>query len=557
MEPDTTRYSTGTDSSAEFDSAQRAASQRHDVVILGGGLAALTLSLQLKRRMPEIDILVIERRRHPVAEAAHKVGESSVEIQAHYLSEVLGLRDYLEARHLKKFGFRFFFSDRAEDISKVTELGASHVLPTKSYQLDRGILENDLAAMAKELGVQYRDASMVRDFSLGRRGVAHRVSYQSGDDSVDIEADWLIDASGRAGLVKRRLDLAESNAHDCNAVWFRIGERIDVDDWSDDPAWLARCTPPNRWLSTNHLVGEGYWVWLIPLASGSHSVGIVADPVLHPLESINSFDKAMAWLQVHQPQLYRDLDGKRDKLQDFAFFKRFSYGCKQVFSGPDRWALTGEAGLFLDPFYSPGGDFIAMANTFITELIATDRAGRSVAVLATLYQRIFLLFYESMLPLYVGQYQLFGDPEVLPMKVLWDYTFYWGVMCQLFFQSRLTDVTAMSRLQNDLSAAQRLNVAMQRFLRAWSELSRRENPARMLDQASLPWFAELNRGLTDKIADEAAFRQRLDACLQQLSALAQQLMTQATRLHPGLDSAELRGLLAEQPADDTATLLFA
>jgi hypothetical protein len=37
-----------------------------------------------------------------------------------------------------------------------------------------------------------------------------------------------------------------------------------------------------------------------------------------------------------------------------------------------RWALTGEAGLFLDPFYSPGTDFIAISNTYITELVARD-----------------------------------------------------------------------------------------------------------------------------------------------------------------------------------------
>ncbi len=79
---------------------------RTDVAILGGGLAGLTLSLQLRQRFPDLGVVVLERRRHPVPEATHKVGESSVEIAAHYFEQVLGLKDHLASRQLKKFGFR-------------------------------------------------------------------------------------------------------------------------------------------------------------------------------------------------------------------------------------------------------------------------------------------------------------------------------------------------------------------------------------------------------------------------------------------------------------------
>ena len=55
-------------------------------------------------------------------------------------------------------------------------------------------------------------------------------------------------------------------------------------------------------MSTNHLMGEGYWVWLIRLASGATSVGIVADPAFHAFDEFNTLAKAKAWLREHEPQ---------------------------------------------------------------------------------------------------------------------------------------------------------------------------------------------------------------------------------------------------------------
>jgi flavin-dependent dehydrogenase len=516
-----------------------------DVIIMGGGLAGLTLSLQLKQRIPALSVTVIERRLHPVPKAAHKVGESSVEIGAHYFEKVLGLKRHLDEDQLKKFGFRFFFSDGRRDLDNVTELGASKVLATPSYQLDRGVFENKLAEIAAEKGVVFVDGATVKSFEVAPGDASHTLSYEKNAEKHVLQARWLVDASGRAGLVKRKLGLAELNDHDANAVWFRISGRIDVNDWSSNEDWLDRCMPRNRWLSTNHLVGEGYWAWLIPLSSGSHSVGIVADAKLHPIEQLNSFDKSMGWLQKRQPQLFEAIDSQRDKLQDFGFFKRFSYGCKKVFSGADRWALTGEAGLFLDPFYSPGSDFIAISNTYITELIEIDRGEGAAVMMAEIYEQIYFSLYENMLTLYTDQYPIFGDPEVLPVKVLWDYTYYWGVMCQLFFQNKLIDVSCMARMRAKLANIQDVNREMQLYLRAWNVVSAKRNLPRMLDQASLPWFAQLNKELRDEL-NNTQFLERMDKQLLQLHELAAEIIVTSLRDYPTLDAQPLRALI--QPA---------
>ncbi|AEG91316.1 Candidate Halogenase [Ramlibacter tataouinensis TTB310] len=524
-------------------------------------MAGLSLALQLRQRFADLDIVVLERRAHPAPEAAHKVGESTVEIGAHYFAEVLGLKEHLRERQLKKFGFRFFFNDGRGDIDGVTELGASRPLATPAWQIDRGIFENALGRLALERGIRFQDQALVRSIELADGAVRdslHTVRYERGGQAQELRARWLVDACGRAGLLKRKLGLAEPNGHEANAVWFRIQDRLDVNDWSGDAQWLARCDPPHRWLSTNHLCGDGYWAWLIPLASGSHSVGIVCDARMHPIEGMNSFERAMEWLARHQPRLHAELDARRDRLQDFAFFRNFSYGCRQVFDGQARWALTGEAGVFLDPFYSPGSDFIAIANGFITELVAHDRAGKPAAMYADIYQSVFFSLYRNMLPIYTGQYRLFGNAQVMPVKVLWDYTYYWGVMCPLYFQGKLTDVTAMGRLQQPLAAVQKLGIAMQDFLRAWDAAGRAPDRARMLDQAALPWFAELNRGLTDPL-DDAGFRQRLQQGLELLDVLALQITAYARASHPQLDDSAVRASLsdpARAAAADPGRLLF-
>ena len=148
--------------------------------------------------------------------------------------------------------------------------------------------------------------------------------------------------------------------------------------------------PGLRRLSTTHLIDEGYWLWLIQLASGPISIGVCADPRVHPWEEIESFDAFMEWTKEHEPLVYNEIDGRREDVLDFLRVKDFSYASTRVFS-PDRWTLVGEAGGFIDAFYSPGSDFIAYSNTFSNELIchdldggeATSRSGSSSTTTST------------------------------------------------------------------------------------------------------------------------------------------------------------------------------
>lgn len=522
-----------------------------DVVIIGGGLAGLTLAIQLRQRNPDIGIRVIERRAHPVREAAFKVGESTVEIGAHYFAQVLGLREHLDAQHIRKFGFRFFFSEGQQQMADCTELGVSKLLPTPSWQIDRGRFENFLGGHARSLGIDFVDGASVRSIDLSDDDGVHQLRYQRDGQDQTMTARWVVDASGRAGLLKRKLGLAEDNNHDANAVWWRVDGKVDPNLWSDDPQWLARCTPPDRWRSTNHMCGPGYWFWLIPLSSGAHSLGIVCDAQMHPLETMNTHAKAMDWLHEHQPRVAQALEQPEHTLQDFLFLRHFSYGCKQVFS-EQRWALTGEAGLFLDPFYSPGSDFIAISNGYICDLIEKDMSGQAIGAHAAIYQQLYFSFYQNTLTLYQDQYPIFGDARVMPVKVIWDYTWYWALLAPLYFADKLTSLMFMSRLRPSFEHASRLNLGVQALVRDWSQRNRdggREltavPEARMLDQYKIDWFHELNRALADEL-DDAALQQRMTANVARMDWLAREILSRARQEYPDIADHGLEALLQSE-----------
>jgi flavin-dependent dehydrogenase len=444
-----------------------------DVVILGGGLAGLTLAIQLKRARPETDVVVLDKREGLAPEAAFKVGESTVPAGAHYFAEIVGMKEHLDKFHLKKNGLRFFQPAAGNtDLTRRIELGPADFPAHDNYQIDRGRFENELTRLALDAGVDLRQGCAVRDVTLDP-SARHSVAVTQSGEERTLECRWLVDAAGRAGVIKRKLGIGREVEHTINASWFRLTGGIDLEEWgADNTAWMGRMRKAGiRRFSTNHLMGEGYWVWLIPLGSDHISVGICADPRLHPYEEISDFDHVLDWLRRHEPQLADVVAGRGGDVADFLSVRDFAFGVERVYS-PDRWTLVGEAGAFADAFYSPGSDMIGYGNSVTTDLITRDLAGEEFAERLEFYNDFHLKTFDFVMSKVEDHYPAFGNPTVMVPKLCWDAMLNHVGVVLLFVKNRFTDYEFLQRVRGDIERLYAINDRVQQIFRDWNQLER-------------------------------------------------------------------------------------
>jgi len=505
----------------------------YDTIILGGGLAGLTLARQLHLEAPHVRVLVVEKRKHPVREAAFKVGESSVEIGAHYFQVVLKLEPHLRSRQLEKLGLRYFFPQGDNrDLARRVELGPPMFPPVPSFQLDRGRLENLLLVELRQSGVEVLDDCAVKQVALAP--LNHTVSIETREGQPrEVRARWVVDASGRAGLIRRQLGLTRTADHGANACWFRVPERVKIDDWSDDPEWRGRVPSGQRWLSTNHLMGRGYWVWLIPLGSGSTSIGIVADGDLHPFSRLNRFERALDWLREFEPQCAKVVEAYQDRLEDFLALRHYAHACERVFS-PDGWSLVGEAGVFTDPFYSPGSDFIAIGNDCTADLIVRTARGEDVRERAEAFNTNYLRLFEAFLRLYSGQYPLMGNAQVMTAKAAWDNGAYWAITGLLYFQRRYTRPEFMQSIDPLMRRFFVLHARMQQLFNAWDLADRSQYEGASANIVSVDFLRHLQANLAAPTMDDETLRRKLDENFSLLETFAATWQALASERTPSL-----------------------
>jgi len=412
-----------------------------DVAIVGGGMAGNLLARQLARRLPGRRIALFEKR----SGYSHCVGESLVEIASNYLIRRLGLSSYLYDRHLPKNGLRFFFDSERRDteLQQMSEIGSDALPFHPAFQIDRSRFESDLIDLNARAGVEIHAGGRVEALELGRGETPHRFQVTTDDGARAYASRWLIDASGRSRMIARQQGLDAPETELVNgAVWGWFEGVTDVDDLGP-PAWRERVRQTPRRLSTMHFLYRGYWIWFIPLQRGMTSVGVVYDRELCDL-TYRGKESFLEFLHRHEAVAGLLANAK---LTDARAYPHLAYGTRRFFSA-DRWALVGEAGAFPDPFYSPGGDFIALANDFTSDLIARDLDGASDAALrkrADLYDEFMQFRFEAAMRLYRGHYPLFGSFELCKLKWDFDIGCYYNLWLSAYMNDQHLDGRKLKR----------------------------------------------------------------------------------------------------------------
>ena len=208
--------------------------QNYDVVIIGGGLAGLSLARQLLLNSSKTILLLEKRAALPMA--LQKYGEATVQLSAYYFSKVLDLEEHLLREHFMKYNLRFYWKTEGKENSRFEEYCQSYIRNLSNiatYQLDRNKLEAELLRLNLESPQFTFQPGINRlEVALSNDG-PHSVRYQVAGEPASATANWIVDTSGRGKFLAHKLGLTKQNPIRHGAHFFWVEGLVNIDKLTD------------------------------------------------------------------------------------------------------------------------------------------------------------------------------------------------------------------------------------------------------------------------------------------------------------------------------------
>jgi tetracycline 7-halogenase / FADH2 O2-dependent halogenase len=398
-----------------------------DVAIVGSGFAGALTALILRRQGRSVALL--ERGRHP----RFAIGESTTPITNLVLEELADRWDLPRLRPFSKWGtwratypdvacglkrgFTFFrhdldrtFADTAAHERQLLVAASPHddISDTHWYRPD---FDHWLVQEAEREGVRYVDElalSHVR-FEGGRA----LLEGERRDQSVDVRAGFVIDASGPRGFLAQALGLARPTTQWLPGTQGVYAHFAGVERW--DALNLADAPPPYPVDDAAvHHVFPGGWIWILRFANGLTSAGAAVTDRLAATLRLAEGGPAWSRLLDRLPSV-RAQFARAEPASAFVASPRLAFRVTRVV-GPN-WALLPSAAGVIDPLLSTGFALTLLGIQRLTEALASASSASLAPSLAD-YERHTQAELDATEQLVAGLYASMADFELFKRLTL-------------------------------------------------------------------------------------------------------------------------------------------